>query len=331
MLTKRQNLLETIRGGNPDRYVNQFEAFKIVTRTPFSLVNKAPKKGELNVVNAWGVTRSWPADNPGPFPVHDKEHILVQDVEHWKEKVTVPSVIFTDEEWAPFVKEAEAIDRNEYFVTAFVAPGVFEQLHYFMEMTTCMMNFYEYPDEMHEMIDMLTEWELAWAKELCDHLHPDALLHHDDWGSRTSSFISPDMFEEFIVPAYKKIYGYYKSRGVEVIIHHSDSYGRNLVPHMIDIGIDIWQGCMRANNIPEMIEEFGGKISFMCGLDNQDFDEPKWTPENVKRCVHQAIKEGSKNYFIPCAAGGGPGCTFEGVYELITSEIEAINNGEVEL
>ena len=27
MLTPRQNLMECIRGGSPDRYVNQFEAF----------------------------------------------------------------------------------------------------------------------------------------------------------------------------------------------------------------------------------------------------------------------------------------------------------------
>jgi hypothetical protein len=27
----------------------------------------------------------------------------------------------------------------------------------------------------------------------------EAILHHDDWGSQISSFISPDMFEEFFV------------------------------------------------------------------------------------------------------------------------------------
>ena len=30
MLTKKQNLLETIRGGHPDRYVNQYEAIAMV-------------------------------------------------------------------------------------------------------------------------------------------------------------------------------------------------------------------------------------------------------------------------------------------------------------
>ena len=34
MLTKRQNLLETIHGGNPDRFVNQYEAFKMIMGTP---------------------------------------------------------------------------------------------------------------------------------------------------------------------------------------------------------------------------------------------------------------------------------------------------------
>lgn len=30
MLTKKQNLLETIRGGNPDRYVNGYEALGLI-------------------------------------------------------------------------------------------------------------------------------------------------------------------------------------------------------------------------------------------------------------------------------------------------------------
>ena len=34
MLTKKQNLLECIRGGNPDRIVNQWEAFERVIANP---------------------------------------------------------------------------------------------------------------------------------------------------------------------------------------------------------------------------------------------------------------------------------------------------------
>ena len=93
------------------------------------------------------------------------------------------------------------------------------------------------------------------------------------------------MFAEFLVPAYKKLYGFYKENGVELIVHHSDSYAANLVPHMIEIGIDIWQGVLSTNNIPELIEKYGGKISFMGGIDNGKVDFEGWTPELIAQEV----------------------------------------------
>ncbi len=94
---------------------------------------------------------------------------------------------------------------------------------------------------MHGLIDYIADWELEYARQACAYIKPDALFHHDDWGSMISSFMSPDMFREFMVPAYKRVYGYYREHGVEVIVHHSDSYAANLVPAMIEIGIDMWR------------------------------------------------------------------------------------------
>lgn len=325
MLTKRQNLLETIRGGNPDRYVNQFEAFAPIRGTPFVNHNPSPKRGQTNVVNAWGVTKSFPDNVPGPFPVHTPDKIVIKDIAHWRDYVKVPNLIFPEEEWVPFIERANAIDRHEYFAMVMVVPGIFEQCHYLMEIQNCLMNFYEYPDEMHEIIDMLTEFELTYAKEVCSHLHPDAMLHHDDWGSQISTFMSPDMFREFFVPAYRKLYGYYKEHGVEIIIHHSDSYCATLVDDMIDIGIDIWQGVMRSNDIPRLLEKYAGRITFMGGIDNADVDRPDWNSEMVAYAVERAIRDGSRRYFIPSMTGGGPDSTFPGVYDAVTAEIARIN------
>ena len=38
MLTKRQNLIETMKGGNPDRFVNQYEALGLVMGSPFGKI-----------------------------------------------------------------------------------------------------------------------------------------------------------------------------------------------------------------------------------------------------------------------------------------------------
>ena len=74
MLTKRQNLLEVINCGNPDRYVNQWEAFAIQRRNPMSVISPSVRKGQTMIRNAWGVYRSFPENVPGAFPVHDVRH-----------------------------------------------------------------------------------------------------------------------------------------------------------------------------------------------------------------------------------------------------------------
>ena len=201
-------------------------------------------------------------------------------------------------------------------------PGIFEQCHYLTEIQNCLMAFYEYPDEMQEIIDEITNFEMELAEEICKYIKPDALFHHDDWGSQISTFLSPAMFREFIKPAYEKVYGYYKAHGVELIVHHSDSYGATLVPDMIDMGIDIWQGVMTSNNIPELIKQYGGKISFMGGVDSATIDYEGWTVDDVAREVDRACRECGKHYFIPGASQGLAVSTYPGVYEETDRQIE---------
>ncbi|MDO5410244.1 MAG: uroporphyrinogen decarboxylase family protein [Lachnospiraceae bacterium] len=327
MLTKRQNLLETIRGGHPDRFVNQYEAFHLIYGNPFTDLHNGPvlEEGVMNATNAWGITFSWPEGHPGEFPEHDEEHIAVKDITKWKEQLQIPEVVYPAEEWEPYIKEAEAVDRNEQFVTACVWPGIFEQCHHLMSLPEAMINFYEEPEAMHELIECLTEWELRYSDEICKYLKPEAVFHHDDWGSQLSTFISPEMFEEFFLPAYKKIYKRYRDHGVKLVIHHSDSYAATLVPYMIEMGVDIWQGAMSTNDIPELIKKYGGKISFMSGIDSAWVDYPGWTQERVREVVRKVCGEHGKLYFIPCATQGLDVSTFPGVYEAVTEEIEAYN------
>lgn len=130
------------------------------------------------------------------------------------------------------------------------------------------------------------------------------------------------MFEEFFLPAYKKIYGYYKDNDVDLIVHHSDSYAANLVPYMIEMGIDIWQGVMTTNNTPELIKKYGGQISFMGDIDSGVVDSPAWTPEIVAKEVERACKNCGKLYFIPNLTQGLNLSSFPGVYDCASEAID---------
>jgi len=322
MLTAKQNMLETIRGGKPDRFVNQFEAVQLMFHPFFAFGNTMVEKGGPDVVNAWGVTNSYPSNTPGPFPLHTPDKIVVKDITRWYDYVKAPPLKFTDEQWGIFKEQYDAVDGTQTFKAAFVAPGLFEQTHHLCEITNALTYYMTDPDEMHDLIKYLMEWELELAEGLCKNLKPDAIFHHDDWGSEISSFLRPEMFEEFFVEPYKKIYSYYKDNGVELIFHHNDAYSANLVPYMIEMGIDVWQGCMESNNIPELIKKYGDKITFMGGLDNKSVDFTGWTQEDAKKVVRRMCDACGDKYFIPCITQGGPGSLYKGTYQALIDEID---------
>jgi len=318
-------MLETIRGGKPERLVNQFEAIEFIRDTPYLKRNRGLLKPGEEIINAWGVTIRFQEGTPGPFPVHDDEHRVLKDVTKWKEIVKIPSLDFPEEEWDECRRKADQIDRNEKFATALLAPGVFDQLHYLMGMEECLLSFYTEPDALRELIGRITEWELEYAQLLCEKIQPDAIFHHDDWGSHRSTFLSPEMFDDFIFPSYKRIYGYYKEHGVELVIHHSDSYAATLVPHMIDMGIDVYQGCVDTNNVPELIKTYGGRISFMGGINNGVVDVPHWTDGLISGYVEKVCRECGTHYFIPCCTAGGPASNYPGVFDAVTREIDRMS------
>jgi len=323
MLTAKENMRRTVfGGGEPDRFVNQYEALQILFH-PWMIHSGPPlTEGKGPVVNAWGITNDWPVGTPGQFPVHTPDKIVLKDITHWRDYVKAPPLKFPQEDWDTFKAEYDAIDGDLAYRAPFVAPGLFEQSHHLSEITNALMNYVLYPKEMHELIKYLTEWELELAEGICAHLKPDAIFHHDDWGSERSTFISPDMFAEFFLEPYKQIYGYYHDHGVEMVVHHSDSYAATLVPYMIEMGIDVWQGCMESNDVPALLEKYRGRIAFMGNIDNKDVDHDGWTQADARATVVRACPDRDTRSYIPCITQGGPGSVYPGAYDALTEEID---------
>ena len=324
LLTAKENMRECIKGGNPDRFVNQFEGLAFLFH-PFLLVNPTAKKGEMNVENLWGVYYSYPENVPAGFPVHTPDKIVVKDIEHWRDYVKIPSLDFPDELWGVCKQMYDDVDGTKAYKATFIAPGLFEQCHHLCEISNALEYLMIYEDEMHDLIKTLTEWELKLAEGICSHLHPDAIFHHDDWGSETNSFMRPSMFEDYFLDAYKQIYGYYHDHGVELVFHHSDSYCANLVPDMIEMGIDVWQGCMRTNHTADLVKQYGGQISFMGDIDNKLVDFTGWTQADCDKAARDSMEACGMKYFIPCITQGGPGSLYPGSYKGLWDAIDNYN------
>lgn len=325
MLTPRENLLETIRKGNPDRYVNQFEPFALQWCTPQNVLFPDAEEGKGPVTDYWGVTFDWPEGQPAQFPMHDSVHLALKDIEHWRDYVKMPKTVFPEAEWEWIIEEAEKVDRTQQFVTSVAFPGLFECCHNLMSLEEASMNLLLNPHHMHDLIKFIQEYELKLAEQIIAHIKPDAFYRHDDWGTQNSTFMSVDVFNEFYLEPTKEIYSYWKQNGTEVIIHHADCFAETLVPSMVEMGIDIWQGAMTVNNLPKIVNDYAGTLTIMGGIDNGIVDRVDWTPEKVTAEVERVIEWINSPYFIPNTTYGGPESTCEGVYDAVTNAINAIN------
>lgn len=324
MLTVKENVLEMLKkDGHPDSYVHQFDFLNCLMPDLYYMGDYPLEPGKEGY-DQFGVFWRFPYGQMGAFPVHDEEHRVLKDITKWREIVHKPFIPDDPGYWGMMKGIAAGTDHDNQFVTALHTQGIFERLHALMGMEDAMANFYEEPEEMHALIDFLTEIELDFAHAMVERVGIEAILHHDDWGSLKASFMSPEMFDEFITPAYKKIYGYYHENNV-LIVHHNDAYSANLVPSMIEMGIDIWQGCTPTNDVPALIEKYGGQITFMGEIETKVCDLPDWTPEIIAKEVERACTKCGTHNFIPCQTSGLGFSAFPGVYEEINKNIDIMS------
>lgn len=108
-------------------------------------------------------------------------------------------------------------------------------------------------------------------------------------------------------------------------MHHADCYAAELVPYMIEMGIDIWQGPLSTNNLPKLIEQYGDQITFMGGIDSGIVDREDWTDEHIYQVVKGMCDACGMKSFIPCSTVGRDASTYPGVYEAVDRAIDRIN------
>ena len=145
--------------------------------------------------------------------------------------------------------------------------GIFEQLHMLMTFEDTLTNMLEEPEDMQDLIDAICEYRLNYMKLIVEHLHPDVIVSHDDFGSKTSLFMSPNTWRELFKEPYRRLYSYLHENGV-IVMHHGDSYLEPIVEDMAEIGIDIWQGVLPTNDIAAISEKVGDRMLLMGGIDS---------------------------------------------------------------
>ncbi|MBQ1331709.1 MAG: cobalamin-dependent protein [Lachnospiraceae bacterium] len=328
MMTQRERFLALLHNEPVDGFVNMYGCLGglagFLLGTPLSRIE--PRIPGQTVVNGWGVTYEWPAGEPGAVPNTDPEHVVIKDIENWKKYVKTPDLHTEDSEWDNAREQARAIRAaGEHFVAPFFVPGNFEMTHCLMPFEDCLANLLAYPDEMHELLDVITNWRIDQLEEYFKHVPEiDMVFAHDDWGSKISTFMAPEVFHEFYTPRYKKIYQVAKDHGA-IVVHHSDSYCTTLIDDMFEMNIDCWEGVLPSNDIhmlQKKLNDENREFILWGGLDSGVFDRDDSTEEEIRAHVQETIaKYFDGGHWIPSINDGLPIIIHQQNYAIIEDEI----------
>lgn len=124
------------------------------------------------------------------------------------------------------------------------------------------------PEMVTAFLDRIVEHELAVLDSIAG-CGIDAAMFGDDWGTQTSTFISPDAFRELFFPQYKRIFDAYHERGMSIFLH-SCGYIYKFIPMFIEAGVDVFQFDQPDAYPAEVLsEEFGDRAVFHSPVDIQ--------------------------------------------------------------
>lgn len=325
-MTPKEIFLEMLKpDGRPERQLKQYEALHLVLTDPINRYLRGNRvKGSVSK-DRWGTTILFPEDAPGATPHITATDKVCPDVTRWRDFVHAPDLAANCAEgWAECARAARETAGEQRLVCGFMGTGIFEQTHFLMGFEDTLTGFYEHPREMHELIEYITEYRLAYVKMLIEGLRPDAIFSHDDWGAKEALFMKPEMWREFYAEPYRRFYGYIRSQGC-IAIHHADSYLVPIVEDMVELGIQCWQGVLPENDIPALQKQLQGRMILMGGI-GAAIDRPDSTEEDIRPYVRQALRSYCPGgHFIPCITYGIMGTVFKHVDPFIDDEIDRYN------
>lgn len=163
---------------------------------------------------------------------------------------------------------------DEYFIGADVSGSLFEPAYHLRGMEQLMLDMAAESEEADILLDRLCEFTTAVAVEAV-RLGADWIWLGDDMGTQISMLMSPAMWRTYFRPRMKKIIDAVRAVKPDMIIaYHSCGSIAPIIGELADIGINVLNPLQESAvgmNHRAIKEQYGDRLTFMCGLDTQTF------------------------------------------------------------
>ena len=296
-MTSREQVNRTLEFRSPNRVPRQLWTLPWAGIHCGEELRSIERDFPQDIVWADGHAPKSPAEEGDPYEIGES-------VDPWGAKfvnvqrgvigeVKEPLVIgenWEDSGWVHIPHEQLAIDagavnaqcaRTGAFVLASACPRPFEQLQFlrgtenlYLDLAYQSSGLMAFIEKMH---DFYCRWVEAWAET-----DVDGIMMMDDWGSQKSLLINPKTWDGIFRPMYRDYIDIAKRHGKKTFMH-SDGYTLEIIPRLIDLGLDALNTQIFCVGL-EKLRQFRGKITFWGEIDRQ-YLLAQATPAEVAEAV----------------------------------------------
>jgi len=213
---------------------------------------------ETKGLDKWGCT--WArtgVENMGQVVGHPIEEIKNLD------KLKAPD--YTDDSFYAGAEEAiEKAEEKEKYISCGIFMVLFERMHALLGFENTLVDLYADRPAMEELALKIVDVHVTLVKEVTrrfpGRVHGWTMT--DDWGTQNAAFISLDLWIDFFLPKYKRIFDAMHEAGCDVWVHSCGKVNE-LIEGFIKAGADVMNLQQpRALGIEEVGNRYREKISF---------------------------------------------------------------------
>lgn len=152
------------------------------------------------------------------------------------------------------------------------------------------------PDLARRLMRVITDLKLAYWEKVLDEIGPDIDIaaEADDLGAQHAPLFSPAAYRDIVKPLHREIIELIKGRSKARFFLHSCGAIRELIPDLIDIGVDALnpvQVGAEGMDSADLKAEFGDDITFWGGTVDPQKTLARGTPQEVHDEAVRRIEE----------------------------------------
>ena len=208
--------------------------------------------------------------------------------------------LVAEERFANYAERIAEIHRQGYAVTAncmAVGGTVFWPAYKLRGMEAILVDLIANPNFAGALLDIVTEMMAGLARKLASY-DVDILWMADDFGTQRALMMRPKVWRTWFKERLRTVIAAAKSvqrdpstgsRRAPLIAFHSDGKIDEIIPDLIEIGVDVLNPLQPEVMDPAVIKrEFGRDLAFWGGLGTQT-TLPFGSPSEVRQTVHDLI------------------------------------------